>query len=98
MRYPEVTSATTPSFSINDAQKAPARNRLRPGTIDAVRRVATPHLATCVGLSRTYLTHPGRFERELSARVRWCEKYASGDFEIEPAESGVRFRFTRIAI
>jgi hypothetical protein len=98
MRYPEVTSAITPSFSTNDALEAPARNRQRFGTIDAARRAATPHLATCDGLSRTTLKKPGQFEQELSARVRWCEKYASGDFEIESVESGLRFRFARIAI
>jgi hypothetical protein len=52
----------------------------------------------CDGLSRAILTKPGQFERELSARVRWCEKYAPDDFEIEPVESGLRFRFARIAI
>lgn len=41
---------------------------------------------------------PGEFDRELTARVRWCEKYAAGDFEIESVDSGLRFRFARIGI
>jgi hypothetical protein len=102
MRHSEITSATTPPPSTNEAPQTPARNRLRPVSIDAARRAATPHLVTCDGLSRTNLTIPGQFERELCARVRWCEKYAPGDFEIEPIGpgpeqlTGRRCRFARI--
>ena len=104
MRHFEVTSATTPPPSNNEAPQTPARNRLRPVSIDAARRAATPHFVTCDGRSRTNLTIPGQFERELCARVRWCEKYAPGDFEIEPIGTGPeqptgrRFRFARIAV
>jgi hypothetical protein len=103
MRYPEVTSAITPSFSTNDALEAPARNRQRFGTIDAARRAATPHIVDVEGLTRADLTKPGQFHKELAARVRWCERFAPGSYEIELISdsekvTGRRFRFVHISI
>lgn len=98
MRHSELTSTATPSITTAETKQSTIPAGMRRGFIDDARRAETPHLVTCDGLSHTNLTKPGQFERELSARARWCEKYAAGDFEIEPYVSACRFRFARIGI
>jgi hypothetical protein len=103
MHHSEFTSATTPPSSTNDAPQTPTRNRPRPVFIDAARRAATPHIVDVEGLTRADLTKPGQFHKELAARVRWCERFAPGSYEIELISdsekvTGRRFRFVHISI
>jgi hypothetical protein len=103
MLYREFSAAPRQSRSTADFFGTAQRLCEHQGLISRARQRETPHLVDVVGLTRTHLTGPGEFERELSLRVEWCRTYAP-DYANEiigpnsDQVSGRRFRFRDISI
>lgn len=97
MRTREFISPSTPIIPPVNYHSIATRLMEHQFTPDA-RPAVLPHIVDCPTLTPTYFKTHGQFERAVTKRRAWCQRYAVGGFSIEPiggrdGSDGLRFRF-----